>query len=81
VNRWYPAEPGGDAKRMPHRADFDIRSGDPRLAKFSAKLADYNQAALAREVMGKPAAGLTDRERRLLDDLLNTMWGRHVGPR
>jgi len=72
VNRWYPAEPVGDAKRMPHRAYFDIRSDDPRLAKFSTKLADYNRAVLAKEIMGKPAAELADRERRLLDDFLDT---------
>jgi hypothetical protein len=72
MNRWYPAEPGGDGKRMPHRGYFDIRSDDPRLAKFSIKLAEYNRTVLAREVLGKPAAEVTDRERRLLGDFLDT---------
>jgi pimeloyl-ACP methyl ester carboxylesterase len=72
VNRWYPVNAVGDAKRMPHRAYFDIRSDDPQLAKFSVKMAEYNRAVLAKEVMGKPAADLTDREKRLLDEFLDT---------
>jgi hypothetical protein len=72
VNVWYPAGAAADAKRMPHRDYLNIRTDDPRLALFSAKMAEYNRATLAREVMGKPAAELTDRGRALLDEFLDT---------
>src|SRR5262245_55812865 len=69
---WYPASKSSEAKRMPHRDYLSIRSDDPRLAKFSTKLAEYNRAVIAKEVMGKPAAELTDREKSLLDQFLDT---------
>jgi pimeloyl-ACP methyl ester carboxylesterase len=72
VNLWYPAGNVADAKRMPHRDYLDVRSDDPRLAKFATKLADYNRGVIAKEVMGKPPAGLTDREKALLDRFLDT---------
>jgi hypothetical protein len=47
---------------MPHRDYLRIRSHDPLLARFSIKLAEYNRAVIAREVLGKPEAELTGRE-------------------
>jgi dienelactone hydrolase len=70
VNMWYPAGPT-DARRMPHRGYLDIRSDDPRLAKFANKLAEYNRGVIAREVMGKGLTELTNRERALLDEFLD----------
>lgn len=67
VNLWYPASKVAGAKRMLHRDYLDIRSDNPLLAKFAIKLADYNRGVIAREVLGKPLAELTDRERTLLD--------------
>lgn len=72
VNLWYPANPGGGARRMPHRDYLAIRSPDPLLAKFSTKLAEYERAVIAREVMGKPAAELSDREKAILEEFLDT---------
>jgi pimeloyl-ACP methyl ester carboxylesterase len=72
VNLWHPAKKVGDPKRMPHRDYLNIRSDDPRLANFSTRLAEYNRAVIAKEVMGKPAAELTDRDKRLLDQFLDT---------
>jgi pimeloyl-ACP methyl ester carboxylesterase len=57
---------------MPHRDYLGIRSPDPLLAKFSTKLAEYNRAVIAKEVMGKPEGELTDREKSLLDEFLDT---------
>ncbi len=72
VNLWYPVAEVGDPKRMPHRDYLSIRSDDPPLARFSIKLAEYNRAVIAKEVMGKPAAELTDREKSLLNQFLDT---------
>jgi dienelactone hydrolase len=72
VNLWYPARQVADAKPMPHRDYLEIRSADPLLAKFSTKLAEYNRATIAKEVLDKPAKELTDREKLLLDQLLDT---------
>jgi pimeloyl-ACP methyl ester carboxylesterase len=72
MNVWYPAGKVGDAKRMPHRDYLEIRSAGPPLARFSAKLAEYNRAVIAKEVMRKPAKELTDPEKRLLDQFLDT---------
>jgi tetratricopeptide (TPR) repeat protein len=72
VNVWYPTGKVGDAKRMPHRDYLEIQSADPLLARFSAKLAAYNRATIAKEVMAKPANDLTGREKLLLNQLLDT---------
>ncbi len=72
VNLWYPTGGVAADRRMPHRDYLDIRSDDPLLAKFSARLADYNRSVIARELLGKPAQELTDRERFLLDQFLDT---------
>jgi pimeloyl-ACP methyl ester carboxylesterase len=72
INLWYPASKSGEAKRMPHRAYLGIRSHNPRLAGFSTKLAEYNRAVIAKEVMGKPEAELTGREQSLLDEFLDS---------
>jgi hypothetical protein len=71
VNYWYPAKKS-DAARMPHLAYLDIRSDDPRLSKFAVKLAEYELSVIAKEVMEKPAAKLTDREKELLNEFLDT---------
>lgn len=72
VNRWYPANAAGGARRMPHRDYLRIGSDAPPLAKFSARLAEYNRAVLAKEVMGKPARELSGAEKSLLDQFLDT---------
>jgi hypothetical protein len=72
INVWYPAGKVGDAKRMPHRDYLNIFSDEPRLDKFSTKLAEFNRTVIATEVMGKPPKELTDPEKRLLDHLLDT---------
>lgn len=72
VNLWYPATTPGAARRMPHRDYLGIRSDDPLLARFSTKLAEYNRAVIAKEVMGKAQADLTEREKSLLDEFLDT---------
>jgi hypothetical protein len=72
VNVWYPASKAGDAKRMPHRGYLEIGSADPLLARFATKLAQYDRGVIAKEVMAKPAKELTDREKRLLDQFLDT---------
>jgi dienelactone hydrolase len=72
VNLWYPATTAAGDRPMPHRDYLEIDSAEPPLARFAAELADYNRAVLAREVMGKPAKELTDREKRLLDEFLDT---------
>src|SRR5262249_13175752 len=72
VNLWYPASKSGEAERMPHRDYLGIRSHDPLLARFSTKLAEYNRAVIAKEVMGKKEAELNEREKSLLDEFLDT---------
>jgi hypothetical protein len=52
VNVWYPAAKVEGAARMPHRDYLNIGSADPLLAKFSTKLAEFNRAVIAQEVMG-----------------------------
>jgi len=71
INLWYPAKKS-DAARMPHRDYLDIRSDDPRLTKFAVKLADYELSVITKEVMEKPPNKLTDRERELLNEFLDT---------
>ncbi|HEX5272434.1 MAG TPA: tetratricopeptide repeat protein, partial [Gemmataceae bacterium] len=72
VNVWYPAKSADGGKAMRHRDYLDIRSADAALAKFSSGLADYNRAVIARELLGRPAGELADKERRLLDEFLDT---------
>jgi hypothetical protein len=72
VNLWYPATSPAGAKRMLYREYLKNRSRDLLLAKFSTKLAEYNRAVIAKEVMGKPKAELTDQEKSLLDEFLDT---------
>jgi hypothetical protein len=72
INIWYPAKTAGTDKAMPHRDYLEIRSAEEPLAKFSAELADYNRGVIVREVLGKPTKELTDRERRLVDQFLDT---------
>lgn len=72
LNVWYPAAGTSDARRMPHRDYLEIRSEDPRLAKFATKLAEYNRDVIAKEIMQKPAKDLGDREKQLLEQFLDT---------
>jgi hypothetical protein len=72
VNMWYPAKPAAADKTMRHRDYFKIQSADALLAKFSTKLMEYNHAVIAREIMGKPAAELSDQEKTLLEQFLDT---------
>src|SRR5262245_53644435 len=67
VNIWYPAEKPDDLQPMRHRDYLAIQTGDLRVSKFAAKLVEYERTIVCKEVMGKPVAAMTDRERRLLD--------------
>jgi len=57
---------------MRHRDYLAIDTDDPRLTRFATKLAEYERAAVCTELLGKAAAELTDRERGLLDEILDT---------
>jgi pimeloyl-ACP methyl ester carboxylesterase len=72
ITMWYPAKRPGTPKPMPQREYLEIQSADPRLAKFATKLAEYERAVIAKEVMGKPAEKLTDREKPLMNEFLDT---------
>src|SRR5262249_38182847 len=72
INIWYPAKPAGNTKPMTHRGYLDIQSSDPRLAKFSGKLAEYDHAVIAKETFDKPIKELTEMEKLLLDHFLDT---------
>ena len=67
VNTWYPAERSDDLLPMPHSDYLKIQTEDPRLARFAAKMADFEHDIVSTEVMSKPAAQLNDDECRLLD--------------
>ena len=69
INLWYPAERPSKQPPMPHRDYLKIQTEDPRLARFAAKLAEYERDTVCTEVMGKPDAALTVDERRRLDHL------------
>jgi dienelactone hydrolase len=71
VNRWYPASDVARARKMPHRDYLKIRSDDERLTRFSLELARYERDVISKEVMGKPAARLTGREKALLDEFFD----------
>jgi predicted dienelactone hydrolase len=72
VNMWYPADRAGNARRMPHRDYLQILAAEAPLAKFSTKLVAFNRAVIAQEIMQKPAKELSDWERSLLDQFLDT---------
>src|SRR5262245_21609274 len=72
INIWYPAKAAGNGKTMRHRDYLDVRSAEPSLAKFSGALADYVLRPYTQEPQGKPDQEALDREKRLLDELLNT---------
>jgi hypothetical protein len=72
INIWYPAKAAGNGKTMRHRDYLDVRSAEPSLAKFSGALSDYVLGSYAQELQAKPDKETLDREKRLLDDLLNT---------
>jgi len=60
------------SSRCGNRDYLEVRSADPILTKFSAKLIEYNHAVIAKELMGKPAKDLSAHERQLLDQFLDT---------
>jgi hypothetical protein len=72
INTWYPAQGAGDLRPIRHRDYLAIGTADPRLARLAHKLAEYEEAVICRYVTGRPAAELTDRERGLLDQYLDT---------
>jgi dienelactone hydrolase len=72
INIWYPAKKDADDKPMPHREYLEIKSADPQLAKFSTKLAEYNRAVIAQELMGRSAKELSDTEKGLLTQFLDS---------
>jgi pimeloyl-ACP methyl ester carboxylesterase len=67
INLWYPAERPSNQPPMLHRDYLKIQTEDPRLARFTAKLAEYERDTVSTEVMGKPDAALTVDERRRLE--------------
>jgi pimeloyl-ACP methyl ester carboxylesterase len=72
VNRWYPAVVAADARKMPHGMYLNVRTDDPALAKYAARLAEYERSVIAKEVMGKPLKDLTKAESALLDEFFDT---------
>jgi pimeloyl-ACP methyl ester carboxylesterase len=64
INIWYPAERSDDIEPMAHRDYLKIQTEDPRLARFAAKLADFERGIVCKEVMGKAISELTDDERK-----------------
>ena len=72
INIWYPAERPADARMMLHGGYFEITSGDPRLGKFAATLADYERRVVRKELLGTSADAVGEREKRLLDRLWGT---------
>jgi dienelactone hydrolase len=72
INIWYPAVRTDSPKPMPHRDYLAIQTTDPRLAKFAAKLLEYELAFICKFLMRKTGAELTDQERRLLDQFWDT---------
>jgi hypothetical protein len=72
VNAWYPAEKVVNAKRMPHRDYLEVQAEEPPLAKFSTKLVEFNRAVIAQGIMQKSEKELSDREKLLLDQFLDT---------
>jgi dienelactone hydrolase len=72
VVMWYPADKSSDAQPMTHRDYLKIETEDPRLAKFSAKLAEYERAIIGNFLTGKPDQELTETDRRRLEDVWNT---------
>lgn len=70
INIWYPTT--ATTRRMPHRDYLKIQSDDPKLAKFSVGLAEYNGDRLSQEVMRVPSAKLNDREKAALEQFLDT---------
>jgi hypothetical protein len=72
INLWYPALKATGTKTMPHRDYLNIESSDPQLAKFATKLVEYDRAVLAKELLDKSTKELTDREKLLLNQFLDT---------
>jgi hypothetical protein len=74
INTWYPAQEAGagDGRPMRHRDYLAIQTDDPRLAKFATKLREYEEAVICRYILGRPVAELTDQERGILDQYLDT---------
>jgi pimeloyl-ACP methyl ester carboxylesterase len=72
INIWYPAEQSSDLPPMPHRDYLKIQTEDPRLARFAAKLAEFERGIVCNEVMGKARPELTAGERARFDQLWET---------
>ncbi len=72
INIWYPAVRTDSPKPMPHRDYLAIQTTDPRLAKFAAKLLEYELDFICKFLMRKTVAELTDQERGLLDQFWDT---------
>ena len=72
INTWYPAQ-GADGRRPIRQRDYlVIQTDDPRLAKFATKLREYEEAVICQYILGRPVAELTDQERGILDQYLDT---------
>ena len=72
INIWYPARRPNDTRPMRHRDYLAIETEDPRLARFAAKLVEFERSTACREMMGKSAADLSDAEQKLLDEFWAT---------
>ena len=73
VIMWYPAEKSSATAPMTHRGYLKIETEDPRLAKFAAKLAEYERSIIGKFLTGKPDQELTETDRRRLEDVWNTL--------
>ena len=67
INLWYPAERTDEIKPMPHRDYLKVATEDPRLARFAAKLSEYERNTVSIELIGKAVAKLNDEESRRFD--------------
>ena len=72
INIWYPAKATTKVKPMLHRGYLDIKSADPQLEKFSAKLIEYNKGIIIKELLDKPESELSQDERSLIESFFNT---------
>ena len=81
VIMWYPAEKSSAPAPMTHRGYLKIETEDPRLAKFAAKLAEYERSIIGKFLTGKPDQELTETDRRRLEDVWNTLTASRAMPR
>ena len=61
---------------MAHRGYLKIQTEDPRLARFAAKLTDYELSIIAQEITGKALKELDAAQSRAFEQLLDYVDGK-----